>query len=48
MVTGAKGEQSSQILDDPRILNTIVSQPINFEKWVVFCLEKDIENAKYV
>jgi hypothetical protein len=47
-VTDAQGKQTTQLLDDPRILNTIVSQPINFEKWVIFCKEKDIENAKYI
>lgn len=23
-------------------------QPVNFQKWAIFCLEKDIENGKYL
>jgi hypothetical protein len=42
------GKQTTQLLDDPRILNTIVSQPINFDRWVIFCKEKDLDNAKYI
>jgi hypothetical protein len=25
-----------------------VCQPVNFQKWAIFCLEKDIENGKYL
>lgn len=25
-----------------------MSQPVNFSKWAIFCLEKDVENAKYL
>jgi hypothetical protein len=25
-----------------------VTQPVNFKKWAMFCLEKDIENGKYL
>lgn len=35
-------------LDDNRILTQIVQQPVNFNKWAIFCLEKDVENAKYL
>ena len=37
-----------QTLDDTNILRQIVVQPINFKKWAIFCLEKDIENGKYL
>lgn len=35
-------------LDDTNILRSIVQQPVNFEKWAIFCLEKDVENARYL
>ena len=35
-------------LEDTNILRQIVCQPMNFEKWAIFCLEKDIENGKYL
>ncbi|MFN6287594.1 MAG: hypothetical protein ACK4YJ_09230 [Bacteroidota bacterium] len=25
-----------------------MTQPVNFKKWAMFCLEKDIENGKYL
>ncbi len=37
-----------QILDDTNVLRQIVTQPVNFQKWAIFCLEKDIENGKYL
>lgn len=44
------GNQMSTLktLDDTNILRSIVSQPVNFSKWAIFCLEKDVENAKYL
>lgn len=35
-------------LDDQRVLQSIIQQPINFTKWAIFCLERDVENAKYL
>ena len=26
----------------------MVSEPINFDKWAIFCLEKDIEHGTYI
>jgi|SanBayMetagenome_1026888.scaffolds.fasta_scaffold07949_4 hypothetical protein len=43
---GSPGSQ--QVLDDTNILRQIVCQPVNFQKWAIFCLEKDIENGKYL
>lgn len=39
---------SLKSLDDTNILRQIVCQPVNFKKWAIFCLEKDIENGKYL
>ena len=39
---------TNQSLEDTNILRQIVCQPINFQKWAIFCLEKDIENGKYL
>lgn len=41
-------QPTNQSLDDTNVLRTIVSQPVNFQKWAIFCLEKDIENGKYL
>jgi hypothetical protein len=47
--SGAGGFQpTGQSLDDTNILRQIVCQPVNFQKWAIFCLEKDIENGKYL
>lgn len=49
---GSPGVQGAvvgqQVLDDTNILRQIVCQPVNFQKWAIFCLEKDIENGKYL
>ena len=42
------GAPVQQVLDDTNILRQIVCQPVNFQKWAIFCLEKDIENGKYL
>lgn len=41
-------QPTAQVLDDTNILRQIVSQPVNFQRWAIFCLEKDIENGKYL
>jgi len=41
-------EPSHKSLEDTNILRQIVCQPVNFSKWAIFCLEKDIENGKYL
>ncbi len=41
-------QPTGQTLDDTNILRQIVCQPVNFQKWAIFCLEKDIENGKYL
>lgn len=35
-------------MEDTSILRTLVHQPINFEKWAIFCLDRDKENARYL
>ena len=40
--------EHSKKLDDSRILNQLVHLPINFQKWAIFCLDRDIENGKYL
>jgi hypothetical protein len=32
----------TKTLDDTKILGTIVHQPIDFRKWAIFCLQKDV------
>ena len=39
---------SLKSLDDTNILRQIVCQPVNFKKWAIFCLEKDIENPSLI
>jgi hypothetical protein len=46
--TGTTVVTKTKSLDDNKILTSIVHQPINFNKWAIFCLEKDVENAKYL
>jgi hypothetical protein len=46
--SGTPGTPQTQSLDDTNILRQIVCQPVNFQKWAIFCLEKDIENGKYL
>ena len=42
------GGATKHSLEDTNILRQIVCQPVNFQKWAIFCLEKDIENGKYL
>ncbi len=35
-------------LDETSILRSIVHEPVHFNKWAIFCLDKDVENAKYI
>lgn len=39
---------TSRLLDDTKILGTIVHQPIHFKKWAIFCLEKDVHHGEYL
>lgn len=39
---------SVRVLDSAQPLQTMVHEPKNFERFAIFCLEKDVENAKYV
>jgi aubergine-like protein len=39
---------SLKSLGDTNILRQIVCQPVNFQKWAIFCLERDIEQGKYL
>ena len=39
---------ASKSLEDTRVLNSIVHEPINFKKWAIFCVDKDVENGKYL
>ena len=39
--------QQTKSLDDIGVLRQIVHQPMNFTKWAIFCLERDVENAKF-
>ena len=45
---GKEGGQGTRSLDDTKILGTIVTQPIHFKKWAIFCLEKDVEHGEYL
>ena len=38
-------QDKERSLDDTRILNTIVTEPIHFKKWAVFCLDQDLANG---
>lgn len=35
-------------LDDTTILNKIIHEPVNFTSWAIFCVRRDVENAKYI
>ena len=35
-------------LEDTSILRSIVYQPVHFEKWAIFCLDRDYANAQYL
>jgi hypothetical protein len=35
-------------LDEIAPLRSIVQQPINFQKWAIFCLQRDVANAKFI
>jgi len=45
---GMQQQQSTRSLDDTKILGTCVHQPVNFKKWAIFCLEKDVEHGEYL
>lgn len=38
----------TKTLDDTKILGTIVHQPIDFRKWAIFCLQKDVQHGEYI
>lgn len=40
--------KSSRILDNSNYLNTMVHEPKMFERFAIFCLEKDVGNAHYI
>lgn len=40
--------KQSRVLDNSNYLNTMVHEPKAFERFVIFCLERDVENAKYI
>jgi hypothetical protein len=37
-----------KILEDTQVLSKIIHEPVDFAKWAIFCLRKDVENAKYI
>ena len=39
---------TSRILDNSNYLNTMVHEPKNFERFAIFCLERDVGNANYI
>jgi hypothetical protein len=40
--------QNDRVLDDTKILGTIVHEPVHFRKWAIFCLEKDVAHGEYL
>jgi len=38
----------SKPLDDTQILSKIVHQPMALATWAIFCVKRDVENAKYI
>lgn len=38
----------SRILDNSNYLNTMVHEPQMFERFAIFCLERDVGNAHYI
>jgi hypothetical protein len=46
--SGKPGSLTTRPLDDTKILGTIVHQPIEFRKWAIFCLEKDVPHGEYL
>lgn len=46
---GMKGDgKNSRVLDNSNYLNTMVHEPKMFERFAIFCLEKDVGNAHYI
>jgi hypothetical protein len=39
---------TSRVLDNSNYLNTMVHEPKNFERFAIFCLERDVANANYI
>jgi len=40
--------KSSRVLDNSNYLNTMVHEPKMFERFAIFCLERDVGNAHYI
>ncbi len=40
--------KNSRLLDNSNYLNTMVHEPKMFERFAIFCLEKDVGNAHYI
>lgn len=45
---GINEKGSERILEDTKILGTIVEEPVHFRKWAIFCLEKDVPHGEYL
>jgi len=39
---------NSRVLENSNCLNSMVHEPKMFEKFAIFCLEKDVINAHYI
>jgi len=37
-----------KLLDDTSVLSKIVHQPMELTQWAIFCVRRDVENAKYI
>lgn len=38
----------TRVLDNSNYLNTMVHEPKTFERFAIFCLERDVGNANYI
>ena len=45
---GLTDGNTSRVLDNSNYLNTMVHEPKMFERFAIFCLEKDVGNAHYI
>jgi len=41
-------EDRGRSMEDTNVLRSVVHQPIHFSKWGIFCLDRDVEHAKYI
>ena len=40
--------QTSRVLENSNCLNSMVHEPKSFDRFAIFCLERDCDNAHYI